>query len=117
MIEHLAEPASEQQEPEEEYAVARVLADQGPSGAPFCLCLPFPSSHQALASGLSPEGTCHDVLPVSAHFLCLQQRLHVQQLQVQQKCLNTAQLFSTALAVLSLRGGNRANMLNTCLWE
>ena len=33
MIEHLAEPASEQQEAEEEYAVARVLADQAASGA------------------------------------------------------------------------------------
>jgi hypothetical protein len=33
MIEHLAEPASEQQEAEQEYAVARVLADQAASGA------------------------------------------------------------------------------------
>ncbi len=33
MIEHLAEPASEQQEAEQEYAVARVLADRGASGA------------------------------------------------------------------------------------
>ena len=33
MIEHLAEPASKQQEAEEEYAVARVLADQAASGA------------------------------------------------------------------------------------
>ena len=39
IIEHLVEPAAEQQEPEQEYAVARVLADQGPSGlaVPFCL--------------------------------------------------------------------------------
>jgi len=33
MIEHLAEPASEQQEAEQEYAVARVLAEQAASGA------------------------------------------------------------------------------------
>ena len=33
MIEHLAEPASEQQEAEQEYDVARVLADQAASGA------------------------------------------------------------------------------------
>ena len=32
MIEHLAEPASEQQEPEQEYAVAKVLAEDAPSG-------------------------------------------------------------------------------------
>ena len=39
MIEHLVEPAAEQQEPEQEYTVARVLAGQGPSGLalPFCL--------------------------------------------------------------------------------
>ena len=39
MIEHLVEPAAEQQEPEQEFSVARVLADQGPSGLalPFCL--------------------------------------------------------------------------------
>ena len=38
MIEHLVEPTAEQQEPEQEYAVARVLADQDPSGLalPFC---------------------------------------------------------------------------------
>ncbi|KAL0024070.1 hypothetical protein WJX79_002966 [Trebouxia sp. C0005] len=33
MIEHLAEPASEQQEAEQEYDVARVLADQAASGS------------------------------------------------------------------------------------
>ena len=43
MVEHLAEPAAEQQEPEEEYAVARVLADQGPSG----LALPSHKAHVA----------------------------------------------------------------------
>lgn len=32
MIEHLVEPAAEQQEPEQEYSVARVLAHQGASG-------------------------------------------------------------------------------------
>ena len=37
MIEQLAEPASEEQEPEQEYAVARVLADPPPSGPPHSL--------------------------------------------------------------------------------
>ena len=39
MIEHLAEPAAEQQEPEQEYAVARVLAEQGSAGWPLSCCL------------------------------------------------------------------------------
>ena len=39
MIEHLVEPAAEQQEPEQEYTVARVLADQGPSGLALPRCL------------------------------------------------------------------------------
>ena len=43
MIEHLAEPASEQQEAEEEYAVARVLADQAASGASLLPSLIFNS--------------------------------------------------------------------------
>ena len=42
MIEHLAEPASEQQEAEQEYAVARVLADQAASGA---VTASIPHSH------------------------------------------------------------------------
>ena len=40
MVEHLEEPATEQQEPEQEYAVAKVLAEHSPTGllrGPLCL--------------------------------------------------------------------------------
>ena len=53
MIEHLVEPASEKQEPEQEYSVARLLADQGPTG----LALPW----GLIFSNLTPnliETTC-----------------------------------------------------------
>lgn len=42
IIEHLVEPAAEQQEPEQEYSVARLLADQGPSGLALAI-LPCPA--------------------------------------------------------------------------
>lgn len=61
IIEHLVEPAAEQQEPEQEYSVARLLADQGPSGGalpcyvlPCALPLPLPGPCLALPLTQAP---------------------------------------------------------------
>ena len=53
MIEHLVEPAAEQQEPEQEYTVARVLADAGPSGLALPFCLTETASCLRLLAGTS----------------------------------------------------------------
>ncbi len=57
MIEHLAEPASEQQEAEQEYAVARVLAEQAASGAVNASIPHFHplKRHETFSDGLSLE--------------------------------------------------------------
>ena len=68
IVEHLAEPAAEQQEPEEEYAVARVLANQSPSG------LALPSNMAAYVMSKIPKAVCTElassIQAKTQHMLC-----------------------------------------------